>query len=49
MMSMAVVRGIGVVDMELTTSGVGNAARRVLEGAGTVMVCVWILVTVSVS
>jgi hypothetical protein len=36
--SIAVVRGPCEVDEEATTSGVGNAARRVLAGAGTVTV-----------
>ena len=42
MISTAVVRGLPVVDVELAASGVGNAAKRVLAGGGTVTV--WICV-----
>lgn len=38
--STAVVRGLPAVDEELAASGVGNAAKRVLAGGGTVMVWV---------
>ena len=48
MMSMAVVRGLPVVDGELNTSGVGKAAGRVLAGDGTVMVCVTVWVSYAV-
>ena len=40
MTSTAVVRGIPVVVEELAASGVGNAAKRVLAGGGTVTVWV---------
>jgi len=47
--STAVVRGLeGVVDW-LAGSGVGNAAKRVLAGGGTVTVWVWTTVRVCVS
>jgi hypothetical protein len=45
--STAVVRGLSVEEEEDTAWGVGNAARRVLAGAGTVTV--WVAVTVRVS
>jgi hypothetical protein len=50
----AVVRGIAVEKDGDTPSGVGNAARRVLAGGGTVTVkggrvSYWIIVLVSVS
>lgn len=48
-MSTDVVRGLDAVDDEETTSGVGNATRRVLAGGGTVTVWVWTTVRVSVS
>lgn len=38
MISTAVVRGLPVVNEELAASGVGNAAKRVLAGGGTVTV-----------
>jgi hypothetical protein len=38
MISTAVVRGLPVMDVELAASGVGNAAKRVLAGGGTVTV-----------
>lgn len=38
MISTAVVRGLPEVDVELAASGVGNAAKRVLAGEGTVTV-----------
>jgi len=47
MTSTAVVRGLPAVDEELATSGVGNAAKRVLAGGGTVTVWVWTTVLVS--
>jgi len=40
MMSTEVVRGLDAVEEDETTSGVGNAARRVLAGGGTVTVWV---------
>ena len=40
MISTAVVRGPPVVNEELAASGVGNAAKRVLAGGGTVTVWV---------
>jgi hypothetical protein len=40
MNSTVVVRGLPVVDEELAASGVGNAAKRVLAGEGTVTVWV---------
>jgi hypothetical protein len=46
---MAVVLGLAAVVEELTTSGLGFAARRVLAGGGTVTVWNWITVLVSVS
>ena len=36
--STAVVRGLPAVEEELAASGVGNAAKRVLAGGGTVTV-----------
>lgn len=48
-MSTAVVRGLAVMEEGSTTLGEGEAARRVLAGAGTVMVWVWMTVLVSVS
>lgn len=50
----AVVRGIAVEKDDETASGIGNAARRVLAGGGTVTVnggrvSYWITVLVSVS
>jgi len=50
----AVVRGIAVEKDDETPSGVGNAARRVFAGGGTVTVnggsvSYWIIVLVSVS
>lgn len=47
--STAVVRGLVVEEEEDMGSGVGNAARRVLAGAGTVTVWVAVIVWVSVS
>ena len=47
MISTAVVRGLPVVDEELAASGVGNAAKRVFAGGGTVTVSVWTIVLVS--
>lgn len=42
--SIAVVRGLDAEVEGLAGSGVGNAAKRVFAGGGTVTVCVWITV-----
>lgn len=47
--STAVVLGLEAVEGEVTASGLGWAARRVLAGGGTVTVWVWTTVLVSVS
>jgi len=44
--SIAVVRGLDAEVEGLAGSGVGNAAKRVFAGGGTVTVCVWTIVLI---